>query len=287
MLKSFKIYFSLVKFSHTIFALPFAIIGFFLGIHDCGHLNMQLLILIVLCMVLARNAAMAFNRLIDKDFDSANPRTRDREIPRNKISVKYVKIFILINSIFFCITTFFINKLCFYLSPVALITIFAYSYTKRFTFFSHLFLGLSLSLAPIGAYIAVCNQFSLLPIVLSLSVLFWVSGFDIIYALQDIDFDKKAKLKSFPSVFGFYYSKVFAILNHIVSIGFLIIFAIILNPQSYFYYIGLAIFIILILMQHYKIQKYKTEIINSLFFTYNGLASIIFGIMASIELYFF
>jgi len=287
MLEAVKKYLSLVKFSHTIFALPFAITGFFLGLRDCPCVNFNILILLVLCMVFARNAAMAFNRLIDKDYDSANPRTKNREIPQNRINLSHVKIFIFINIIFFITATYFINKLCFYLSPVALLIILGYSYTKRFSFLSHFILGLGLSLAPIGSYIAVCNHFNILGVLLSLSVLFWVSGFDIIYALQDIEFDKKSNLKSIPSVFGFYYSRIAALSSHIISMGFLIFFSILLSPQSYFLKIGILIFILLITMQHYKIRKQKKERINNLFFTYNGMASIIFGIMASIELYFF
>src|SRR5215210_5208418 len=216
-----KNYLSLVKFAHTIFAMPFAMIGFFLGIFNVRRwsLNSTIewgndvtsytfqekivkLVLFVLCMITARSAAMAFNRFLDKNFDAKNPRTAIREIPAGIISANDALIFVILNCAAFVICTYFINTICFFLSPVALFIILFYSYTKRFTALSHLVLGLGLSLAPIGAYLAVTGKFDLLPVLFSLAVLFWVSGFDIIYALQDEDFDKANNLYSIPSVLG-------------------------------------------------------------------------------------
>ncbi len=191
-----KNYLSLIKFSHTIFALPFAIIGFFLAINTSSvTINWLILVYVVLCMIFARSAAMAFNRYIDRKIDLANPRTAEvREIPNGTISSKNALIFVIVNCILFIGTTYLINPLCFYLSPVALAVVLGYSLTKRFTALCHLVLGLGLSLAPIGAYLAVTGQFDWLPLFFSFSVLFWVSGFDIIYALQDEEFDKEQKL---------------------------------------------------------------------------------------------
>ena len=220
---TFKNYLSLIKFSHTIFAMPFALIGFFLGIineHSTGSLNNTIglgnditnfvaqknnllkFMLVVLCMIFARYAAMAFNRWLDKSFDAKNPRTTIREIPKGIIKANNALIFVIISCIAFIVCCWFINKLCFYLSFVALFVVLFYSYTKRFTALCHLVLGVGLSLAPIGAYLAVTGKFDLLPILFSFTVLFWVSGFDIIYALQDEEFDKANKLHSIPAAVG-------------------------------------------------------------------------------------
>jgi 4-hydroxybenzoate polyprenyltransferase len=190
-------YLSLVKFSHTIFALPFAVIGYFLAIHFTANVfDLKLFGLIILCMIFARSAAMAFNRYIDKHIDAANERTAVREIPSGAVKPTSALVFVIINCLLFVTTTYFINTICFYLSPVALAVVLGYSYTKRFTALCHLVLGVGLSLAPIGAYLAVTGEFNLLPLLFSFAVLFWVSGFDIIYALQDEEFDKSKILKS-------------------------------------------------------------------------------------------
>ncbi|MEL6141885.1 MAG: UbiA-like polyprenyltransferase, partial [Bacteroidota bacterium] len=193
---------SLIKFSHTIFALPFALLGFFLGTLDDGVLSPKILLLVILAMVFARSAAMAFNRYLDQDIDAENPRTAIREIPAGVISSQSALIFILVNVIAFIITTWFINPMCFYLSPVALAVILGYSYTKRFTYLCHFVLGLGLALAPIGAYLAVTAQWAVLPILYGVVVLLWVAGFDIIYALQDESFDREHHLQSVPVQLG-------------------------------------------------------------------------------------
>src|SRR5687768_15507927 len=220
-------YLSLIKFSHTIFAMPFALIGFFLALRDIWdwaysvvpgwHVTIYpessnipvtrkemviRLVLVVLCMVFARSAAMAFNRWLDAKFDALNPRTAIREIPAGVIKPKNALLFVILSCIAFVVCTWFINFLCFVLSPVALFVILFYSYTKRFTALCHLVLGIGLALAPIGAYLAVTGFFSLLPVLFSLVVLFWVSGFDIIYALQDETFDREHRLHSIPAALG-------------------------------------------------------------------------------------
>ena len=199
-----KQYLSLIKFSHTVFALPFALLGLFLGFFQTGKFVPDWLILIkvLACMVFARSAAMAFNRYVDRDIDKTNPRTAMREIPAGKIRPPQALFFVVLNGLLFIATTYWINRICFYLSPVALIVVLGYSYTKRFTFLCHLILGLGLSLAPIGAYLAVTGVFALVPVLYSLSVLCWVSGFDIIYALQDERFDAEHRLQSIPVQFG-------------------------------------------------------------------------------------
>jgi 4-hydroxybenzoate polyprenyltransferase len=181
-----KKYLSLIKFSHTIFALPFAAVGFSLAVKATGGgLSLQKLMAVVLCMVFARSAAMAFNRYLDRRFDALNPRTATREIPAGQISPRNALLFTISSSALFIATTWAINPLCFALSFVALAVILFYSYTKRFTPLCHLVLGVGLALAPIGAYLAVTGQFAVLPLLLSGAVFCWVAGFDIIYALQD------------------------------------------------------------------------------------------------------
>ncbi len=196
-------YSKLVKFEHTLFALPFALIGFFLALkEDQSELSIRLLILVLLCMVFARNAAMGFNRYLDREFDKLNPRTASREIPAGILEPKSVLLFVILNALLFITATAFINWLCFALSPVALFVILFYSYTKRFTPLCHFVLSLGLAIAPMGAYLAVAGKFDWLPLMLSFVVFFWVSGFDIIYALQDEEFDNDNRLKSIPSLIG-------------------------------------------------------------------------------------
>ena len=182
-----KHYFSLIKFSHTIFAMPFALIGFFLAVNQEFQFDWLNLIYVILCMFFARSAAMGFNRYLDRDIDKANKRTSEiREIPNGTITPKNALIFVIINTFLFIITTSYINSICFFLSPIAILIILGYSYTKRFTSLCHIFLGLGLSLSPIGAFLTVKSEFEVLPVLFSLIVLFWVSGFDIIYSLQDL-----------------------------------------------------------------------------------------------------
>lgn len=282
---SIKKYLSLVKFSHTIFALPFAIIGFFLSVQYAGfQFNLKLLGLVILCMIFARNAAMGFNRFIDRDIDTKNPRTAIREIPSGKIKAKSALIFVIFNSIAFIVTTWFINNLVFYLSPIALLVVLGYSYTKRFTFLCHFILGLGLALAPIGAYLSVTAHFDLLPLIFSFAVLFWTSGFDIIYALQDDDFDKENKLFSVPAWFGKEKSMLISIVLHVITAVLVIIAGRMLNT-GIFYWIGASIFIFLLIYQHSIVKPNDLSRINLAFFTTNGVGSVIFACFTIISLY--
>ena len=279
-----KNYLSLVKFSHTIFAMPFALIGYFLAIYQTeSNFEWKLFGLIVLCMVFARNAAMAFNRFIDREIDIKNPRTAIREIPAGIIKAKSALLFVIINSALFIATTYFINELTFKLSPVALLIILGYSITKKFTALCHLILGLGLSLAPIGAYLAVTGHFDLIPVLYSLVVLFWVSGFDIIYALQDLDFDKEEELKSFPVFFGKKGALFASTLLHVFS-ALLTLVAGYLGHFGLIYFIGSAIFIGLLFYQHMLVKPNDLNKVNVAFFTTNGIASVIFAIFTITEL---
>lgn len=280
-----KNYLSLIKFSHTIFALPFALVGFFLGVRALDYqIPWDKLALVLLCMVFARSAAMAFNRYIDRGIDKANPRTATREIPAGIISEKNALLFVIINSLLFVATTYFINDLCFYLSFVALAIIISYSYTKRFTFLCHFILGLGLALAPVGAYIALTESFAIVPILYGLAVLFWVSGFDIIYALQDIDFDKSQNLHSVPVALGREKSLGLSTTLHTIC-GGLIIYAGYLGEFSYLHWVGVAIFIGLLIYQHTLVKPNDLSKINLAFFTTNGIASLVFGVLVIIDLF--
>lgn len=285
LINKFSNYLSFVKIAHTIFALPFALIGYFLAVKWMGHeLHVQELILVLLCMLFARNSAMGFNRYIDREYDKSNPRTSMREIPSGLIRPKSALFFVLINSILFIITTYFLNHLVFYLSFVALFVILGYSATKRFTFLCHLILGLGLSLSPIGAFLAISGKFEILPILFSLIVLFWTGGFDIIYSLQDADFDSDFDLKSIPAFFGIKKSLVISGIIHLITTG-LVIAAGFLGSFGYIYWIGGGIFILLLTYQHLIVSPTKLTKINQAFFTTNGIASILFSIFTVADLY--
>ncbi|MBL0270291.1 MAG: UbiA family prenyltransferase [Chitinophagaceae bacterium] len=321
-----KSYLSLIKFSHTIFAMPFALIGFMLGLFSTSYhpfigawrnkngvyqwdLNHSLgwawenevagdsllwklitrgetsalpviaryFLLVILCMVFARSAAMAFNRYLDRQYDARNPRTAIREIPAGVISPVNALLFTIISSLLFIACTFFINRLCFYLSPVALAVILGYSYTKRFTALCHLILGLGLSLAPIGAYLAVTGQFALLPMLFSVTVLFWVSGFDIIYALQDVEFDQSQQLYSIPARLGKAKALRVSELLHFISAA-AVLFAGYDGHFGLIYWIGAAIFIGMLVYQHTLVKPNDLRRVNLAFMTSNGVASVLFAI---------
>jgi 4-hydroxybenzoate polyprenyltransferase len=283
--KSFSNYLSLVKFSHTIFAMPFALIGFFLAVvYENKAFDWKIFIAIILCMIFARSAAMAFNRYIDEKFDKLNPRTAVREIPAGIIKKENALLFVIVNGVLFIATTFFINNICLYLSPVALFTILFYSYTKRFTALCHVVLGVGLSLAPIGAYLAVTGFFDLLPILFSFVVLTWVSGFDILYALQDEDFDKEHQLNSIPTLLGRKNALVVSILLHFITA--IIVLAIgFIGSFNFIYWIGAIVFIGLLIYQHTLVKPNDISKVNMAFATTNGIASVVFAIFVMVALF--
>lgn len=284
-------YLSLIKFSHTVFALPFAAIGFSIGLNvvDYNTLDWKLLVLVLSCMVTARNAAMAFNRWADKDIDKINPRTQSREIPAGIISPNHALVFVLINSLLFVTASFFINLICFFLSPIALAIILAYSYTKRFSWLCHVFLGFGLSLAPIGAYLAVTGEFHILPLLYSMAVISWVAGFDIIYALQDIQFDKDQNLLSIPARFGISKALWVSTCLHIICGTCILAGAWLLYSDfglSYFMFAGSLCFILLLITQHIIIGKGDLSKVNLSFFTTNGIASVLLAMGTILDFYF-
>jgi 4-hydroxybenzoate polyprenyltransferase len=323
-----KSYLSLIKFSHTIFAMPFAVIGFFIGLqiisetkYNDGQWNLNKTIslqweleagnlpfsnnslgakiafgdatiwtigryffLVILCMVFARSAAMSFNRYLDRSFDAKNPRTAIREIPAGIIKANSVLLFTIANCLLFIACTFFINRICFYLSPVALLVVLGYSYTKRFTPLCHLILGLGLSLAPVGAYLAVTGFFHWLPILFSLAVIFWVSGFDIIYALQDEEFDKSQKLYSIPAWLGKAKALRVSKLLHLLSTA-AIIGAGVCGHFGWLYWIGVTVFVGMLVYQHSIVKPNDLKRVNRAFMTANGIASVVFAIFVIADLF--
>ena len=281
-----KNYLSLIKFSHTIFALPFALIGFTLAVSKPEHaFTWDKLLFVLLCMVFARSAAMAFNRYIDRDVDTANPRTaKIREIPNGTIKDRSALRFVIVNCILFMGAAYLLNSLCFILSPIALLVILGYSHTKRFTALCHLILGLGLSLSPIGAYLAVTAQFDILPLLFSCIVLFWVSGFDIIYALQDENFDKEFNLHSIPVLLGQKNALRFSRLMHIITAAIILFIGINYFATSTLFWIATTLFIGLLINQHRLVKPGDLSKINLAFFTNNGIASIIFGSLIVLEL---
>ena len=287
-----KHYLSLVKFSHTIFALPFAMIGFFLGIFSLPQDNppisfLQLafrFFLVLVCMVSARSAAMAFNRYLDRNFDAKNPRTAIREIPRGIIEPRSALRFVIFCCILFILACRFINPLCFYLSPVALFVVLFYSYTKRFTSLCHIVLGIGLSLAPIGAFLAVTGRFALLPLLFSGAVICWVSGFDIIYALQDEDFDRSENLYSIPGAVGKKNALAISVLLHMVS-AFFVIGAGLAGGFGAWYWIGVVLFAGMLAYQHLIVKPNDLSRVNLAFMTANGIASVVFAAFVITDLF--
>ena len=303
-------YLSLIKFSHTIFAMPFAMIGFFLALEVLKRMAFSVIpgwniavkpqgwehlpvtteeiiirfVLVIFCMVLARSAAMAFNRYLDRNFDALNPRTAIREVPKGIISPQNALGFTIVCSLLFVVCTWFINPLCFFLSPIALMVILGYSYTKRFTPLCHLILGLGLSLAPIGAYLAVTGAFHWLPILFSFAVLFWVSGFDIIYSLQDEAFDKSQQLYSMPAWLGKEKALRISELLHLLSAG-CVVAAGKLGGFGWLYWVGVLVFGGMLVYQHSIVKPNDLRRVNIAFMTANGIASVVFAIFVIADLF--
>lgn len=301
MKKKIHQYLGLIAFSHTVFAMPFALVGFFLGVRALSVSSdvspgldfwQQLLTpallwrltLVVGCMIFARSSAMAFNRYLDRSYDARNPRTAGREIPSGKISPRGALLFTVVNALLFIAGAFFINPLCFYLSPVALLVILGYSYTKRFTPLCHLVLGLGLSLAPLGAYLAVAGQFAILPVVFSLLVLCWVSGFDIIYSLQDETFDRSQHLFSIPVWLGKERALRLSKGLHALC-SFFVLRAGVMGHFGLTYWVGAVLFIAMLVYQHSLVKPHDLRRVNIAFMTANGIASVCFALFLIADLF--
>lgn len=263
----------MIKFEHTLFALPFAFLGAVMAAE--GLPSWQQILWITLAMVGARSAAMTFNRIVDRDIDARNPRTANRELPSGKLSVRFAWVFLFVSVALFLFAAYSLNWLTFALSPIALASVLGYSYAKRFTSFSHLLLGWALAISPTGAWIAVRGTIdSEVPLLLSLFVLMWTSGFDIMYACQDFEFDKKAGLRSIPARFGIARSLWMARLFHFQA-WFVLVVLFISSGLGVVALIGVGLVAALLVYQHKLVKANDLSRMNAAFFTTNAFVSVI------------
>lgn len=270
-LQKASLYLRMIKFSHSIFALPFALTSTLIA--SRGIPQGRVLFWIIVAMVSARTAAMGLNRIIDKDIDMANPRTAGREIPSGKVRPAEAIFFVIISFFLFILSASMLNPLCLKLAPIAMAFIILYSYTKRFTWLSHFILGVTISAAPLGAWIAVKGSLDTRIILLGLAVVFWLAGFDILYALQDIDFDRSYGLFSIPSRFGIKRSIMVSRFCHAITWGLLVLSGIIFH-MSYLYYLGMMITALLFIYEHSLIKPDDLSKLDMAFFNMNGYISI-------------
>lgn len=264
----------MIKFSHSIFALPFALAGATLAAmsHDVTWIQV---VWIIAAMASARSAAMGFNRLVDRDVDALNPRTKNRELPQGLIKPGTVSLFIVFWSAVFIFSAYQLNTLCFLLSPVALLVVLSYSYLKRFTWAAHFVLGLSLGIAPVGAWIAITGTFDPAPLWLTLAVLTWVAGFDIIYACQDYAFDTEHGLFSIPQRLGIHGALMTARLLHVVTVGALLAVKFVFGLHTV-YLVGVIAVAVILVYEHSLVRADDLSKVNIAFFTTNGIISIVY-----------
>jgi len=284
---------SFVRFSHTIFALPFALAAMMVAARDNrGWPGWKIFALILAAMVCARTCAMAFNRIVDRKFDALNPRTKNRHLPTGQISLFDAIVLWILSAIGFVLASCFLNSVCFYLSPIALIVICFYSLTKRFTDFTHVFLGIALALAPIGAWLAVKgSNVSVSEIlqmtILAFAVILWLVGFDIIYALQDYKFDKSHGLRSLVVAWGQKNALATAFLAHMVMCGLLFAFGVItFGPRCIAYAVGWFIIVVCLALEHWIARRRSLNWINLAFFRLNALVSAVFFVVVAAEVIF-
>jgi len=281
MLKKIKILLEDIKIQHTIFALPFALMSAFIASN--GVPPSDKLLWILLAMVGARSSAMSFNRIADVDYDRENPRTKERALPKGRIRKSYYIIFLILSVLLFIFSCIMLNRLALILSPAALLIVFFYSYTKRFTIFSHFFLGLSLSLAPIGAWVAIREEISIVSIVLGLAVIFWLAGLDIIYSCQDVEFDKSHGLFSFPAKLGIERALRLAAIFHVIMTLFL--FSLFFIGNLGLLYLGGIILIAgLLYYEHSIVRPDDLSKVNVAFFNVNGIISIGLMLMTILDI---
>jgi 4-hydroxybenzoate polyprenyltransferase len=271
MFKKIKIILEMIKFEHTVFALPFAFTGALLAARSIP--SWKTVLWITVAMVGARSAAMGFNRWADRKFDAENPRTKERALPKGLVTSRQVVVFTIVSSAVLVFAASMLNPLAFALSPLALGIVFFYSYTKRFTFFAHAFLGLGISGAPLGAWIAVTGRLDAPALVLGAAVLFWLLGFDVLYALQDMDYDRKAGLHSIPQRFGIGRSLWIARLSHAVTMAALFWLSSLLS-LGWYYLAGVLLSLALIVYEHSLVKKDDLSKLNFAFFNMNGYISV-------------
>jgi 4-hydroxybenzoate polyprenyltransferase len=270
----------MIKFEHTVFALPFTLLSAFMA--SGGWPAVPKLLWILSAMVGARSAAMAFNRIADRRLDAENPRTHMRALPTGQVSLEFASGFTLVSSLVFILSARQLNPLCFRLSVPALVIMFAYSYTKRFTHFSHLVLGLCLGLAPLGAWIAIRGDIRRTPLLLGLIVLLWTAGFDIIYACQDVDFDRQRNLFSIPNRFGIRWALRISSSLHAAMLLALILL-VLLENLSWISLAGVGVVTFLIWYEHHLVHPDDLSKVNQAFFAVNGYISILLFLIVSLD----
>ncbi|MEC9423458.1 MAG: UbiA-like polyprenyltransferase [Nitrospinota bacterium] len=261
-----------IKIQHTIFALPFAIMSAFIAAK--GLPQTEKIIWIIVCMVGARSAAMAFNRVLDARFDARNPRTQDRALPAGRVDIRSYWLFLIVSSAIFIFAANMLNSLAFYLSPVALLIVFFYSFTKRFTAYSHFWLGLAIAISPVGAWVAIREEISFSSLILGAAVIFWLVGFDILYSCMDVEFDRSSGLKSIPQKFGIENALRIAFVSHGVMILFLLGLLLFVGQLGVLYSIGVVVVAILLFYEHSLVRPDDLSKINIAFFNMNGIISL-------------
>ena len=276
MLSKLVIILSDIKIQHTVFALPFAVMSAFLAAG--GMPETQKLVWIVVCMVGARSAAMAFNRIMDARFDKANSRTANRALPAGQVDAQSYWFFLIASSLLFVFSAWMLNPLAFYLSPIALVIVFFYSLTKRFTMFCHFWLGLAISVAPVGAWVAIREEISLLSLLLGAAVVFWLIGFDILYACMDVEADRANHLNSIPQRLGVEMALKLAWASHALMVVFLLILCWFSALLGWLAGVGVALVAGLLVYEHSLVNKDDLSKVNMAFFNVNGVISI--GLMA-------
>lgn len=276
-----KVFLGMIKFEHTLFALPFAYLGAFLA--SQGLPTLAKFIWITLAMVGARTAAMSLNRLIDRHIDARNPRTAKRALPAGQLRVIDVYVYILLSFLLLGFSSYQLNMLAFYLMPVAVFFLVLYSYTKRFTWACHFILGLSLGIAPVGAWIGVTGHFALAPVLLSVGVMTWVAGFDIVYACQDIEFDRREKLHSIPARFGLQRALEISAGLHVIAPLFFLAVGVVMDLH-WLYYVGVAIAVGLLYRQHRLVSAKDLSKLGVVFFDLNGYLSCLLFIFSVLDL---
>lgn len=272
----------MIKFEHSIFALPFAFTSAIIAVK--GLPSMSQIFLIILAMVSARTAAMGMNRIIDREIDSLNPRTKNREIPAGVIAVRDAVIFTTTSVIILIFSAYLLNPLCFKLSPIAILIFIIYSYTKRFTWISHAVLGIAISLAPLGSWIAITGSIDTRILLLVIGIIFWLTGFDILYALQDIEFDTSHGLYSIPQRFGAKRAIIIARICHFITWGLLNGTGLIFNLGLY-YFIGMSIVTALLIYEHNLVKYNDFSRLNMAFFNMNGYISVVVFLFTLLDVF--
>lgn len=274
----------LIKFEHSVFALPYVMMSLFL-VFD-GNIDMRTTLWVIACMIGARSAAMSFNRIADYHYDRKNPRTSGRPLQTGKVKLAEAWVFTVIMASVFVFSSWMLNTLSFILSFVALFVLFGYSFTKRLTWLSHWILGICLGLGPVGVWVAVRSHIAPVSILLGAGVAFWVAGFDIIYATQDLDFDRAENLRSIPSRFGTGNALIISRLCHIITVGMFLATGIV-SVMGPYYYTGLFCVAACLFYEHLILKKHGLSRVNEAFFVANGAVSVLFFLFSMIDILFF